>query len=425
VRDGGRRGAAAACAGSAGRGGRPRRARTNTCPFSLSQDDGTSADDDDSGDGADAGAPVAADDDDGDSDADVDGEEEDEDEDDEEEEEEEEAPAKKPAPKRKKPAAASTSSAPAAKKKRSSGKRRMKASAFVDVMAAVDEEEDEDESDGGDDGFAVADDDREVGAAASAAEARLAAREADRARQEMTAEQIAEMVEARYGRRARDAAAAAVAAPGGPSSGPRRLPTHADPKLWLVAARGGHEREACVQVLQKAADLVAAGTPLGIASAFCHDHLKGFIYVEAHKEAHVGEAVRGLRSLYSSKAPILVPLREMGDALTVAAVAGARIARGSWVRIRGGALRGDLARVVDADPAAGRATIQVVPRIDWAAVAARDRGEKPRPAAPGAARPPPLAFSLADGREAGAAVKRTRTRDGRVAYYLNDKNDQL
>jgi hypothetical protein len=41
------------------------------------------------------------------------------------------------------------------------------------------------------------------------------------------------------------------------------------------------------------------------------------MYVEAYKEAHVKEAIRGLRVFYQSKGAKLVPLKEMVDAITV------------------------------------------------------------------------------------------------------------
>lgn len=45
--------------------------------------------------------------------------------------------------------------------------------------------------------------------------------------------------------------------------------------------------------------------------------MQGYIYVEAHKEASVKEALRGLRMIFGSKPPQLVPLREMVDAIRV------------------------------------------------------------------------------------------------------------
>ncbi len=53
--------------------------------------------------------------------------------------------------------------------------------------------------------------------------------------------------------------------------------------------------------------------------------MQGYIYVEAFKEAHVKEAMRGLRIFFQSKGAQLVPLREMVDAITVNAKARAAI----------------------------------------------------------------------------------------------------
>ena len=44
---------------------------------------------------------------------------------------------------------------------------------------------------------------------------------------------------------------------------------------------------------------------------------QGFIYVEAEKEAHVRDAIRGLRTMFSSKGVKLVPLNEMVPAISV------------------------------------------------------------------------------------------------------------
>lgn len=45
--------------------------------------------------------------------------------------------------------------------------------------------------------------------------------------------------------------------------------------------------------------------------------VQGFIYVEAAKESHVMDAIRGLRTMYVGKGAKLVPLNEMVDAVTV------------------------------------------------------------------------------------------------------------
>jgi hypothetical protein len=55
----------------------------------------------------------------------------------------------------------------------------------------------------------------------------------------------------------------------------------------LLVCRLGSEREACLQLLQKAYNMAERGTPLGIKSAICLDHLKGYFYVEAFRDAAV------------------------------------------------------------------------------------------------------------------------------------------
>ena len=76
-----------------------------------------------------------------------------------------------------------------------------------------------------------------------------------------------------------------------------------------------------MRLMQKAINLARSGTPLAIKSCFVKDHLQGFMYVEAFKEAHVMEAVRGLRNVLVSKGAKLVPLGEMVEAITVNAKA--------------------------------------------------------------------------------------------------------
>ena len=46
-------------------------------------------------------------------------------------------------------------------------------------------------------------------------------------------------------------------------------------------------------------------------------HLQEYVYIEAEKEAHVRDAIRGLRTVFISKGVRLVPLPEMVHAVTV------------------------------------------------------------------------------------------------------------
>ena len=63
--------------------------------------------------------------------------------------------------------------------------------------------------------------------------------------------------------------------------------------------------------------------------------MQGYIYIESYKESHVKDAVRGLRNIYTSKAPKLVPIKEMVDAITVNRKAKAMIGMVSIIALAG------------------------------------------------------------------------------------------
>ncbi|KAK9287823.1 hypothetical protein L1049_016265 [Liquidambar formosana] len=117
------------------------------------------------------------------------------------------------------------------------------------------------------------------------------------------------------------------------------LPSVRDPKLWMVKCAIGREREVAVCLMQKYID---KGSELQIRSVIALDHLKNYIYIEADKEAHVKEACKGLRNIYAMKV-MLVPIREMTDVLSVESKA---IDLATWVRMKIGTYKGDLAKVM-------------------------------------------------------------------------------
>ncbi|RMZ52246.1 hypothetical protein APUTEX25_001636, partial [Auxenochlorella protothecoides] len=214
------------------------------------------------------------------------------------------------------------------------------------------------------------------------------------------------------------------------------LPKPSDPKLWVVRCAEGAEREVvCYDLAQK-------GRSLLIKSAFCQDHLKvgvaavrkpaqpaisphmqrGYLYVEAVKEAHVAEAVRGMRAVFNSKKPRMVPLGEMTAAVAVQVTAARGVDVGSWVRAKAGLYKGDLAQVVDLDASGARATLRLVPRLDLAALSARrpedaraNFGRAPR------VRPAAKAFSPDEARQyktLDVLTQRDRT-TGQLVHVLN------
>ncbi|KAG7032847.1 putative transcription elongation factor SPT5-like 1 [Cucurbita argyrosperma subsp. argyrosperma] len=179
------------------------------------------------------------------------------------------------------------------------------------------------------------------------------------------------------------------------------LPSVRDPKLWMVKCAIGHEREAAVCLMQKCID---RGPEMQIRSAIALDHLKNFIYIEADKEAHVREACKGLRNIYSQKV-MLVPIKEMTDVLSVESKA-IDLSRDTWVRMKIGTYKGDLAKVVDVDNVRQRVTVKLIPRIDLQALANKLEGREV--AKKKAFVPPPRFMNIDEARELHIRVERRR-----------------
>ena len=101
--------------------------------------------------------------------------------------------------------------------------------------------------------------------------------------------------------------------------------------------------------MQKFLDAAHTDKSLQIASAM-HTDIKGYIYVESYKEAHVREACQGLNNLWGGKI-VQVPVKEMTDVLRVRTVQKEKLVRGSWVRMRrNDDYKDDLAQVIDLEP---------------------------------------------------------------------------
>ncbi|XP_061352476.1 putative transcription elongation factor SPT5 homolog 1 [Gastrolobium bilobum] len=148
------------------------------------------------------------------------------------------------------------------------------------------------------------------------------------------------------------------------------LPSVRDPKLWMVKCAIGRERETAVCLMQK----YMSDSELRILSAIALDHLKNYIYVEADKEAHVREACKGLSNILGQKI-LLVPIREMTDVLSVESKS-VDLARDTWVRMKIGTYKGDLAKVVDVDSVRQRVTVKLIPRLDLQALANKLEGKE-------------------------------------------------
>ncbi|KAF3653304.1 putative transcription elongation factor SPT5 -like protein 1 [Capsicum annuum] len=180
------------------------------------------------------------------------------------------------------------------------------------------------------------------------------------------------------------------------------LPSVRDPKLWMVKCAIGREREVAVCLMQKAID---RGPELQIRSVVALDHLKNYIYIEADKEAHVREACKGMRNIYASAKIMLVPIKEMTDVLSVESKA-VDLARDTWVRMKMGTYKGDLAKVMDVDNVRQKVVVKLIPRIDLQALANKLEGrEAPKKKA---FIPPPRFMNIDEAREMNLRVERRR-----------------
>lgn len=278
------------------------------------------------------------------------------------------------------------------KRNKKSGGRSFSSRNLIDDEAQVDSEEEEEEDDV-EDGFIV-DNDADLRDSREIHRRPLLPRE-DQEDEDVDA--LERSIQARYARSSHveyDEEATDV-------EQQALLPSVRDPKLWMVKCAMGHEREVAVCLMQKCID---KGPEIQIRSVVALDHLKNFIYIEADKEAHVREACKGMRNIYPAKL-MLVPIKEMTDVLSVESKA-IDLARDTWVRMKTGNYKGDLAKVVDVDNVRQKVTVKLIPRIDLQALSNKlDGRDVPKKKA---FIPPPRFMNIDEAREMNIRVERKR-----------------
>ena len=143
-------------------------------------------------------------------------------------------------------------------------------------------------------------------------------------------------------------------------------PSISDPKLWLVKCKIGKERE-CVQNLYHKYfnfnSKQSQNLSIKILSAASFDSLKGYIYIEAFKEANVREALIGISFLKENSIKI-VPLNEMTQVFAFDKISTVELKPKQWVRIKNGKYEGDLAQVIHIEDKITKILIRLLPRID-------------------------------------------------------------
>jgi transcription elongation factor SPT5 len=134
-----------------------------------------------------------------------------------------------------------------------------------------------------------------------------------------------------------------------------------DPKLWLVKCKIGKERQNCLTLLQKYY-YQNKSQNLKIFSAFSIDALKGYIYIEAFKEANVREAIAGISTIRNDSIK-LVPIEEMTQVLNFDKLEKVDLKKGDWVRIKTGIYEADLAQIMEIEDTALKIYVKIIPRI--------------------------------------------------------------
>ena len=297
----------------------------------------------------------------------------------------------------------------ASKKASKPSKKSSAAAAFIDDIAEVEDDDEVSDDEGDLDGEAEELDDGEREAVELEAQQRIHARYQNMENMERmeNEEELEKRLKERYAahrdRYEGDGVADAV-------DQQALHPTVRDPKLWMVTVKQGKERETVVCLMQKAINMRKTGKgAMAIMSASAQDHLKSYVYVEAEREDHVKKALAGMRHVYHMKPIRLVPIKEMVDSISVTKKKVENVVVGSWVRMRGGVYKGDLARVVDANYADNQCTVKLVPRFDYAHLQAKEEGTAAgRAKKDGAMRPPARLFTEAEARKHNLTFERGR-----------------
>lgn len=142
------------------------------------------------------------------------------------------------------------------------------------------------------------------------------------------------------------------------------LPSVKDPNLWMVKCRIGEEKNTALLLMRKF--IVYQNTePLQIKSVVAPEGVKGYVYIEAFKQAHVKQAIQNVGNLRMGIwKQQMVPIKEMTDVLRVVKVQTGLKSK-QWVRLRRGLYKDDIAQVDYVDLAQNQVHLKLLPRIDY------------------------------------------------------------
>ncbi|KAI7872532.1 hypothetical protein BDF14DRAFT_1873164 [Spinellus fusiger] len=219
---------------------------------------------------------------------------------------------------------------------------------FIDEMAIVDDDDDdeEDEEDySREDGF-IEEGNEELPSAAAIQRRHI---ELDRRRQQetdgMNDEEVAAFYKSKYSAR---------------KSQGFRTPEEIPQQLLLPSP--GKERDVVFGLMKRYFDRKKSDDPLDTFSAFARESLKGYIYIEARRQAHVQQALLNIPYVYHSTL-MLVPIKDMIDSISIQRKE-VELPLGGWVRVKRGKYAGDLAQILEVSESQDSARVKLVPRLD-------------------------------------------------------------
>jgi transcription elongation factor SPT5 len=210
---------------------------------------------------------------------------------------------------------------------------------------------------------------------------------------------------------------------------PRRLllPSVDDPSIWAVRCKEGKEREAVFSIMKRIEERMGTKDELGITCAFerggTNSPMKGYLYVEAQRQADILTSLDGLMNIYPRTKMMLVEIKEMPDLLRITKTPS--LIPGAYVRLkRPVKYAGDLAQVMDVTDTGLEVRVRFVPRLDYglhedanAPVDSYNSAKRKRPAS--GPRPPPRLFSEVEAKKRHAKYLTGRP-DTKTWNYLGD-----
>ncbi|KAL6926883.1 hypothetical protein ACO0SA_003964 [Hanseniaspora valbyensis] len=252
-------------------------------------------------------------------------------------------------------------------------KKHKSAFNFVDVEAEVSGEEDEEEEDEDElikEGFITKegegsgdDEDDPSGKRSDALHRQLDAKRSKI--QELENEKIAAEFTKRHKQNAKRAAEQLAAYNEGFIPQRFLLPSVDTAIIWGVRCRPGQEKALIRKLFLRKQTLDANPQTknLKIWSIFQRDSFPGRIYIESPKAAVVEKFLKGVPDIYFNQ-KILVPVQELPSLLSATKKANeVEIESDSYVRIRSGIYKNDLAKVLEVSPNKLSVLLKIVPRI--------------------------------------------------------------